>query len=221
MLRFGTGGAFCGATLLAGAIVVACVTPENDYKDWQGRIANVEQELPEASVAEGGVIEGGLDTAFSQQYVMACGTQLAPGDVTKATYYLVSIQFAPGSPGLGSVTLTDQALIVGATGISGSNLVGASGTTTCTVQSDGTCAASFGPSVVPAAADAEIANTEVDFADSTLHLVIGSETQICASLSGDVTSPVPTQLTAAQNPCPFKETTGQIPSFTNADLHCP
>jgi hypothetical protein len=222
MLRCGTGGAFCGAALLA-AILVACVNPETDYKDWQGRLATVEQELPEASVTEGGVVEGGLDTAFSQQYVMACGTQLAQGDITKATYYLVSIKFTPtpGGAGLGNVALTDQALVLGATGITGSNLVGAAGTTYCTVGTDGTCGASFGPSVVPASADGYAINTEVDFSDSTLNLIMGSETQICAGLSGDVTSPIPTQLAASKNPCPFKVTTGQVPTFTNADLHCP
>ncbi len=220
MLRYGAGGAFSVGALLS-AVAVACVNPETDYKDWQNRVANLNAPPVEASTGEGGISEGGLDTAFTQQYVMACGTQLAPGDITKATYYLVGIQFTPGGSGVGSVQLTDQALVIGANGITGSNLVGAAGTTTCTVGSDGTCAANFGPSTVPGAADGYLPNTDVQLADSTLHLILTSQSQICAGLSGDVTQPVAQQLTADKNPCPFKETTGQIPTFTNADLHCP
>ncbi|MGH7297934.1 MAG: hypothetical protein ACRELB_23540, partial [Polyangiaceae bacterium] len=152
MLRYGVGSAFCGVLIVGVGIVAlaglvgleaGCINPKSDYTDWQGRIAKVEQELPEASVSESGVVEGGLDTAFTQNYVMACGNQLQQGDITVATRYLVTIQFTPSTGGgsVGTVVLTDQALVLGATSTTGSNLVGAAGTAHCDVNADGTCAA--------------------------------------------------------------------------------
>ena len=230
----GTAGTFALSTVCFVATgmalaVAACVDPQSDYANYLART-----EAGASPTGEGGPIsDGGAspEAGFTQEYVMACTSQIAQGSAAQATYFMVTVAYTPGAPGQdGTLDFTDQALALGPTmpgypngsppaGVSPGigNVVTVNGSP---VTPDGHCDVVFGPTTIPGAAN-PITGTDIQFTDSTLHFLVGPGSQLCAELSGDVTEPLVVTLDPTQNICVFKETTGPVDPLTQAEVHCP
>jgi hypothetical protein len=233
MLRVRPAGTFVLSTVCFVATgtalaLVACVDPKSDYDNYLART-----EAGSSPTGDGGPISEGAspDAGFTQEYVMACTSQLANGSAARATYFMVTVAYTPGAPGEdGTLDFTDQALALGppmpgypsgspptrvSPGIG--NVVTVNGSP---VTPDGHCDVVFGPTSVPGAAN-PITGTDIQFTDSTLHFQVGPGSQLCAELSGDVTEPLILPLDPTQNICVFKETTGPVEPLTQSEVHCP
>jgi hypothetical protein len=87
-----------------------------------------------------------------------------------------------------------------------------------TVAPDGTCDVHIGATTIPAAADP--LGAQIVFSDSLLHVRVSTD-DLCASLSGHVTSPLDTELDPTRSFCVFRAGTPPFPVFQSADFHCP
>jgi hypothetical protein len=185
----------------AACLSGACVDPQSDYENWLTRTTDARAGGPilvEASF-EAGLPEGG----FQQTYLMACASQLANNAVSKANIFVSTLTYTPsgGSGQSGTLTASNHSLVVGATDMS--QTVGTPGIGTCTVSADGRCDMLFGPSTIPGAADPVVPGQDIVFTSSALHYVLSSETQLCADLSGSVTSPLNFTFDPSKNVCIF------------------
>jgi hypothetical protein len=233
MLRTRTAGTFALSTVCFVATgtafaFAACVNPKTDYDNYLART-----EGGASPTGEGGPTFDGAspDAGFTQEYVMACTSQIAQGSAAQATYFMVTVAYTPGAPGDdGTLDFTDQALMLGPSMAGYPNgspptrvspgigdVVTVNGSP---VTPDGHCDVVFGATIVPGAAN-PITGTDIHFTDSTLHFLVGPGSQLCAELSGDVTEPLTVTLDPTQNICIFKETTGPVAPLTQAEVHCP
>jgi hypothetical protein len=190
----------------AACLSGACVNPQNDYNDWFARTGDARNAAPSVNEAS---FDAELDGSFQQTYLMACVSQLAQESIAKATIFNSQIKYDPSGGGgqSGALTVTNQSLKVGATSMS-QDLVGTAGGSSCTVSADGRCTAPFGPSVVPGIANPVFPGQDIVFTDSTLFFVVGSQTQLCAHLGGDITAPLNFPFDPVKNVCVFIPVSG-------------
>jgi hypothetical protein len=210
--------AFGIALLAAGG----CVNVKQDYDDWYDRTGDARAVQ---TVVDGGTFEASLpEGGFDDTYFMACVSQIASSDITKATLFAAHAVYTPNGDGTGGqLTFSNQPLISYMhTPTSLSDTAGpAPAPVTVPVNSDGTAQINFGPSTVPAS-DNAVTDQEVQFAaDATLHFIIGPDTAICATLTGDITQPFPIVLDPNRDLCVFRLSTGDIPTIAQSDVHCP
>jgi hypothetical protein len=183
----------------AACLSAGCVSPKSDYDDWLSRTADARAAGPTVNDAS---FDAALDGGFQQTYFMFCVSQLTSESVNESTIFVSNITYTPSGGGGQSGTLTVQntSLPIGATDMT--QTIGAPGKSTCTVSPDGRCDAPFGPSVVPAAGD-PLGTGDITFTDSTLHFVIGSQTELCAHLGGDLTTPLVFTFDPSKNVCAY------------------
>jgi hypothetical protein len=219
MLRFFAAAprlSLAGTLALASCAVFlasACVDPKTDYDDWLSRTEDARAGSTGVNEAS---FEAALDGGFTQTYFMACVSQLAGESISKATIFVSNITYQPSGGGgeSGSLSVTNTSLKVGATSMS-QDVIGSPGTSSCTVSADGRCDASFGPSTIPGAGNAVFPGQDIVFTSSTLHFVIGSETQLCADLSGTITAPLNFTFDPSKNVCIYLPVSGdQVPDYS-------
>jgi hypothetical protein len=220
MLRFGAAGNF---VLLSGlALVTACVNPKTDYDDFLARTADADINgiSNDDASFDGSFGDAGF---MNQSYVMACVSQSFQDSVTYPTFFISEASFAPSdSNGDGTFNFTDNALVVGATDTTDS----AGGIPTViknVAVTGGKVDVDLGGTSVPASAD-PLMQGPIVFSDLTFHFYIGPGTNLCSLLSGSTTLPLATTLDPSQNICiyfPYSGSTGQIPTLTQAEFHCP
>jgi hypothetical protein len=198
-------------TAALGGGAGACVNPKGDYNDWISRTANAPTSGFPTSDAS---TETGPVGGFTQTYLMACTSELVQDDVKKATLFSATITYRPSGPGLaGTLDFSNQSLKVGATSFS--DQVGYVATVNNnTVTPDGRCDVHFGANTIPGSADPVNPGTDIIFTDSTLHLVITSQTQVCGDLSGDITSPLVYSFDPAKNICIYLPSDGAVPDLS-------
>jgi len=213
-------------TALSGSVawlVIACVTPKNDYNDWLSSTDNVRGQGP---TEDAGSFEGGLpDGGFTQLYYMGCISFLTNANVATPTRFVATATFTPSATGSGGTfDFTDTLLNYNATDLT--QTAAAPVSETCMVAADGTCAIDYG-AVTVVAAGSPLA-TEADFSDLTLHFQIGPGTDLCASASGAYTSPVgegiPYPDPKNEDVCmfvPVSSTSDPIPTLMQSQAHCP
>jgi hypothetical protein len=213
--RWSAAGAFAACPLLGG--VVGCVDPTDDLSDWLSRTADARSPQP-ASDANGGPGDGGLgDASFSATYLMACLSSLSPNPA-EPFLFRTDAHYTPAASG-GTFDFTETTLVVGAQSVSavapGAPTVTVNGTA---VLPDGTCDVHTGATLIPGSADP--LGPEIDFSDSDLHFRVSPD-DLCANLSGQVTTPISTTLDPATNICIFRSATPPFPAFQATDFHCP
>src|SRR5579859_98628 len=95
--------------LAATSTASGCINVKQDYDDWYDRTgdARAAQPLVESGTFEGGLPEGGFDDT----YFMACVSQIASSDITKATLFAAHVVYAPNGDGTGGqLTFSNQPL---------------------------------------------------------------------------------------------------------------
>jgi hypothetical protein len=164
-------------TTVTAAALAACVDPKSDYDDFLARTSEANAPTGDDGPASDGASP---DAGFTQDYVMACVSQIADDDPKQATYFVVTVTFVAAPGGGGTLDFTDQALaltVVGSTVSPSTSISSAVGPVVTVkgspVSPDGHCDVVFGPTLVPGAADAVIVGSEIDFTDSTLHFLVG------------------------------------------------
>jgi hypothetical protein len=214
-------------TALSGSVawlVIACVTPKDDYNQWLSSTENVRGQGPteDAQPFEGGLPDGG----FTQIYYMACISEITSANITLPTRFVATATFTPSATGGGGTfDFADALLNFNATDLT--QTVAPTVTITgAPVAADGTCSIDYG-SVVVVAAGSPL-GVEADFSDLTLHFQIGPGTNLCASASGQYSSPVnepiPYPDPMNQDVCmyiPVNATTDPIPTLMQSMAHCP
>jgi len=224
MLRFGPAGSFAllSAAAVAGLACPACVNPKQDYDDYLARTAdaNFTPANTDDASFDGSSADGGF---ASQSYVMGCVSQATNGSVNDTTYFVATATFhASDTTGDGTFDFVDTALIATATDTTqsaGGDTIPINGS----VVTGGKVDVVYGPTSIPASGD-PLKIGPIVFSDTTLHFLIGPGTHLCATLSGDVTAPLPQTLVAANNICvffPFSGATGTVTPLTQDQVHCP
>lgn len=178
-----------GLALTTACVATACVDVKADYNDWiirtnYTRGNGVTETSDASSDAEGDGSVGG----FTQTYFMACVSDLGDESVTEATEFTATATYSPPADegGNGTFDFSDAALMVGATSLSqtvespavvnGSPVVG------------GFATVNFGAVTIPGAAD-PIGGADIVFSSLVLNFKVGPGDHICASLTGQLTSP--------------------------------
>jgi hypothetical protein len=206
---------------LAAASAGGCVTPKSDYDDWLARTADARAGQ---AVVDGGVFEGSLpEGGFDNTYFMACVSQIASSDITKATLFAAHVVYTPSAGGGGQFTFSNQPLnSYQHTPTSLSDTAGPAATpVTVPVDADGKATIDFGPSTVPGADNAITGQDVLFAANATLNFIIGPGTSVCAGLTGNITQPFPVTLDLHKDVCVFRPSTGDIPTLAQTDVHCP
>jgi hypothetical protein len=201
-------------------VAASCTNPQDDFNAYVTRAKASSSSGSDSSVGpvDANLPEGGFD---NKNWVLACESQLGPS-VADALLFSANVQFTPSAAGGGTLTLTTQSLKSGATNIN-SPIAGTSlGPTKTTIAANGTGTVNIGAFTLVAAANA-VTMTDAVLANVTFAVQITSATQICASLAGNVTSPIPVTLDPASNPCILRATdsTGTWVPFMQSDFHCP
>jgi len=208
--------------LTAASAVSGCINVKQDYDDWYDRTGDARsaQVVVDSGTFEASLPEGG----FEDTYFMACVSQIASSDITKATLFAAHVVYTPNGDGTGGqLTFYNQPLnSYQHTPTSLSDTAGpAPAPVTVPVDSDGKADINFGPSTVPAA-DNAVTGQQVEFAsDAALHFIIGPGTAVCSTLTGHITQPFPITLDPARDLCVFRLSTGDIPTIAQSEVHCP
>jgi hypothetical protein len=216
-------GALGALGLLAAASTASgCINVKQDYDDWYDRTGDARAAQP---VVDSGTFEASLpEGGFDDTYFMACVSQIASSDITKATLFAAHVVYTPNGDGTGGqLTFSNQPLnSYQHTPTSLSDIAGPAATPVTTpVDADGKAAIVFGPSTVPGADNAVTGQDVLFAADATLHFIIGPGTAVCSTLTGDITQPFKITLDPSRDLCVFRQSTGDIPTLTQADVHCP
>jgi hypothetical protein len=209
MIRFGAAGTLA---LLSALATSACVDPQKDYEDYLARTADADTTpfTGEDSSFDGSSADGGFS---NQSYVMACVSQATQDSVSDTTYFVATATFhATDSMGDGTFDFTDNALNANATDTT-QTAGGAPATISGSIVTGGKVDVVFGMTTVPAPGDPLMLGPIV-FTDTTLHFDIGPGTALCATLSGDVASPLPQTLVANMNICVFTPFSGSVGTVT-------
>jgi hypothetical protein len=206
-----------------GIACAACSNPENDYNAFVAR-TNAAATAQGDAATDALPIEieaGALDAAFNDKnFVMACLSQLAP-TVNEAALSVVQLQFTPAAGG-GSLQFSTASLAAGSTNVNSPLADSMYGPFTGTIASDGTGTITVGSQTLPAASNG-VTMSQLVLSDVTFAFRLASPTSICASLGGNLVSPLMVPLVPANNPCVVRVTdaTGTWTPFVQADLHCP
>jgi hypothetical protein len=212
-----------GFGLLAAASAASgCVNVKQDYDDWYNRTGDARsaQVVIDSGTFEASLPEGGFDDT----YFMACVSQIASSDITKATLFAAHATYTPNGAGTGGqLTFYNQPLnSYQHTPTSLSDTAGpAPAPVTVPVDAEGKADLDFGPSTVPGADNAVTGQQVIFAADATLHFIIGPGTSICATLTGEITQPFAITLDPSRDLCVFRLSTGDIPALAQSDVHCP
>jgi hypothetical protein len=207
-----------------GVLSAACVNPENDYNAFISRAKGAMEDAAPAVDAPpaDAPSQAQLDAAFSDnKWVMACVSQLAP-TVPNAVLSVVNLDFTPGAAGGGTLQFSASALAYGSTNVNSPLAGSAVGPFMATIASNGTGTIMIGDQTIPAAANG-VTMSQLILTGVELAFHIESPTEMCASLSGMLTSPLMVALTPAMNPCIFGSTdaSGAFTPFMMSQAHCP
>ncbi len=206
-----------GAGAVLGLVASGCVDPEHDFDDWLARTADARSFVP---VVEGGSSDSSLpDAGFGGTYLMACLSSLDPNPA-QALLFRADARFMPATTGGGgTLDFSQTPLVKNAQTIDDSAPMGSTVTANgSAVAPDGTCDVRVGATTIPASADP--LGAQIVFADSTLHVHV-STGELCAALSGHVTSPLDTNLDPTRSFCVFRSQAAPFPVFQSGDFHCP
>lgn len=213
------------ALTLASLVCVACVDPQQDYDDYTSRTADA-HGIP-AITLDASVDTGPLyapDAGFSSSlFYMSCLTGSAEGNPAEASNFVANVKYTPNASGGGGLLFFSNHVLKANPGTL-SDTAGmaytANPTTGGKVNPDGTATMTFGETMIPGSAN-PVNMQDLTFSQTTLTFHIESETQICANLDADLTSPVVMTLTG---PCVFRlmpSATTPLPQLQLADFHCP
>jgi hypothetical protein len=213
------------AAVPVGVACAACSNPENDYNAFVAR-TNAASTSPGDGATDAAPIAieaGALDAAFTDKnFVMACLSQLAP-TASEAALSVVQLQYTPADAGGGgSLQFSTASLAAGSTNVN-SPLAGSMyGPFTGTIAADGTGTVTVGSQTLPAASNG-VTMSQLVLSDVSFAFRLSSSTAICASLGGNLVSPLMVTLVPANNPCIIRGTdsTGTWTPFVQADFHCP
>jgi hypothetical protein len=211
--------------LTAALTSASCVNPQQDFTDYVSRAADA-QGLVQPGSGDAGVDTGPLyapDASIpTTTYFMSCLSQLAAVPA-QASIFAVTLGYTPASGGGGTLNMSLQAVVTGA-----SNLGDTSGATVSAkptaVAANGTAHVDFGAVTVPGNANAVTPGAQIVFTDVTMDFHIESAKEVCTLLGGTLTAPVGLTLTPSRNPCiliPVASATAPVPTVQPSQYHCP